>query len=112
MQSTQPTENLRQSQSLRIKTSKEPIATEQQIADGLKNLRKSKNGNETSPTPQNDTTHTLETKPTSQNGTTLHRSKSMYVKGNNNKEENFETGETMSVSARIARFKNLSQKLN
>ena len=93
------TGNLRRSQPLRIKADEGPIATQDQVAKGLKNLRSSKNGNETSTIP-------LDTKPIllTEN---FSQPQLKYVE-----KEKPEIEETLSVAAIREKFKGLSQKAN
>jgi hypothetical protein len=105
MQLAKPMGNLRRSQSLRIKTSKEPIATERQIAEGLKNLRSSKNGNETNTTPLLD----IKPIPLTEN---FSQSQLKCVEKKQDENEKPETEEAMSVAAIRKKFKDLSGKLN
>lgn len=104
---TLSTGNLRRSQSLHIKTNKEPIATEQQIAEGLKNLRRSKNDNETNLPLQTSTALVLKPIPLTENFSQPQLNCIEMKQDENDKK--LETGETMSVAAIREKFKNLSQ---
>lgn len=107
----QPTGNFCRSQFLHTKASKEPIATEQQIAEGLKNLRSSKNGNATSLSLQTSTVTTPEAQPTPTKK--LHQTQLMHIeKKQDENDKKLETEETMSVAAIREKFKSLSKKPN
>ena len=105
---TLSTGNLCRSQSLRIKTSKEPIATEEQIAKGLKNLRRSKNDNETNLLLQT-TAPALETKPSPLKIKSLPQNQSIHVEDKQGEDDKKpETEKTMTFAEKLAQFKNLS----
>ncbi|QZA58622.1 hypothetical protein [Candidatus Rhabdochlamydia porcellionis] len=98
----QSTRNLCRSQSLRIKASKGPIVTQDQVSEGLKNLRSSKNSKETSAIP-------LDTKPIP---LTESFSQSQLKHLEKKQNEKPEIEETLSVAAIREKFKSLSQKAN